>query len=425
MKSTTGYLKKQASLFAAGVLLLHNSLVLAAPTQLTLEESIKLALSNNPAVQISAADKEKSLWGVNDAKSGRYPTVSLSSGYSANDRSADLLSEDLNNSLRLNWQIYNGGRVENQIEQAKLGLVSADLGMEKTKQQLKLDTATGYYSILQAGNMVAVGRETVDNFKEHRKVVQAKYEAGVVAKSDMLRSEVELANAEQNLIKYENQYDLAVFNLITLMNINADIGLELVDELQYVASDRTLEESLQLARTNRPDIAQANAAARSASYGVAQAESGKLPSVAFSASTGWDNKLLPNGDNWSVGLSASWNVFDASSTKAKIKQAESSREKAVLQVEQVTDSAEQEVRQSYLGMKEAEKRLAAVSTAVAKANEDLYIANEKYKAGVGTNLDVIDAQLALTQAKTNHIQALYDYNVNRARLDKAVGTQVN
>ena len=83
------------------------------------------------------------------------------------------------------------------------------------------------------------------------------------------------------------------------------------------------------------------------------------------------------------------------------------------------------MRQAYLSMQEADKRLATTEMAVNKAEEDLYIAQEKYKAGAGTNLDVIDANLSLTQAKTNHIQALYDYNVSMAKLDKAIGTQVN
>lgn len=421
MKNKSGYFKKQAVLVTTGILLVHNSFVLAAPMPLSLEESIQMALSKNPAVQIAAADREKSAWGLTEAKAGKYPSLSLGSSYNVNDQSVDLTSEDVSNSVRMSWQLYTGGRVENQIEQAKLGLTSADLNIEKTKQQLTLDTTTAYYNVLQAGNMVSVGRETVDNLKEHQRVVEAKYEAGIVAKSDVLRADVELSNAEQNLIKYENQNALAISSLNNLMNADPSTQLQLTDELKYTPETKTLEESIALAKANRPDIAQADASVQSADNGVKIAEGGKLPTVSVSASSGWKNSILPNDNNWSVGLSASWNIFDAGVTNSKIKQAESSRERAALQAEQVLDNVEQEVRQSYLSMKEAEKRLETVNVAVDKAKEDLYIAKEKYSAGVGTNLDVIDAQLALTQAKTNHIQALYDYNLNRAKLDKAIG----
>lgn len=423
MKRIPAYLKNKAALLT-GILLLQNSFVLAAPVQLSLEESISLALRNNPAVQISEADRERSAWGVTEAKSGRYPTVSLNSGYAVNDQSGGLFDGNTNSSIRMDWKMHSDGRVQNQIEQAKLGLTSADLNIEKTKQQLKLDTTTAYYNVLQAGNMVAVGQESVNNLKEHQKVVQAKYEAGIVAKSDILRAEVELANAEQNLIKYNNQHVLAVTNLNNLMNSSADTELELIDALKYEADSRTLEESLQLAKANRPEIAQADVSVRSADVSVKQASSGTLPLITLSAATGLSDGAQ-RSDDWSVGLTASWNVFDGGSSKAKLKQAQSSRDKAALQSEQVADNVEQEVRQSYLSMREAEKRLETVNVTVDKAKEDLYIAREKYKAGVGTNLDVIDAQLALNQAKTNHVQALYDYNVNRSKLDKAIGSRVN
>ena len=94
------------------------------------------------------------------------------------------------------------------------------------------------------------------------------------------------------------------------------------------------------------------------------------------------------------------------------------------QAKQVRDSAALEVRQAYLNMLEGEKRIETASVAGQKAEEDMFIAQEKYRAGVGTNLDVIDAQLALTQARTNRVQALYDFNVSKAQLEKAIGLAV-
>lgn len=344
-------IKRTAAVIAAGFIVLQHALTLAAPTRLSLAESIDLALKNNPAIHIADEDRERSRWGVSEAKAGKMPSVSLGSSY--NTGAGDSFDKgDINTSLRLSWPLYSGGRTEGQIAQAELGTTTAELGVEKAKQQIKLDTTAAYYNVLQATNMLAVSQETVNNLKAHLNIVQAKYEAGSVAKSDILRAEVELANAEQNLIKARNQRDLAVADLLNTMNLAAGTEIELASKLEYQADIRTLEENIAFAGQNRPDLAQAQASIDSAAIGVRIAESGKQPSVSLSASTGWSDAVLPDDNDWSVGISASWNIFDAGVTKAKIKQADSSLNKARLQAEQTRDAVEQEVRQSYLSMRE-------------------------------------------------------------------------
>ncbi len=413
--------RNSAKLIAAVLVMLNASVAFAAPVELSLSDSVALALKNNPSIKMAQSDKDKSQWSVSEAQAGRMPTVSLGNSYSLKDHNP-AGTDDLSGSLRMNWQLYSGGRVEGQIDQAKRGVGVADLGVEKTKQQLKLDTTTAYFTILQTKNLVEVNQQSVSNLQEHLNSVQAKYDVGVVAKSDVLRAEVELANAQQNLIKAQNNYDLAVAGLLNTMTIDPGTELALTDTLNYNKYDKTLDDSLQAAQT-RPDVAQAEENVKISETAIKMAKSGKLPSVSLSASNGWNGSVLPGSgdDDWSVGLSASWSIFDAGSTSAKVKQADASLDKAKEQLVQVKNSAALEVRQNYLSMQEAEKRIDTNKVAVGKAEEDLVIAREKYNAGVGTNLDVIDAQLALTQAKTNEIQALFDYNVNVAKIDKAIG----
>ena len=417
--------RNSAKLIAAVLVMLNASVAFAAPVELSLSDSVALALKNNPSIKMAQSDKDKSQWSVSEAQAGRMPTVSLGNSYSLKDHNP-AGTDDLSGSLRMNWQLYSGGRVEGQIDQAKRGVGVADLGVEKTKQQLKLDTTTAYFTILQTKNLVEVNQQSVSNLQEHLNSVQAKYDVGVVAKSDVLRAEVELANAQQNLIKAQNNYDLAVAGLLNTMTIDPGTELALTDTLSYNKYDKTLDDSLQAAQT-RPDVAQAEENVKISETAVKMAKSGKLPSVSLSASNGWNGSVLPGSgdDDWSVGLSASWSIFDAGSTSAKVKQADASLDKAKEQLVQVKNSAALEVRQNYLSMQEAEKRIDTNKVAVGKAEEDLVIAREKYNAGVGTNLDVIDAQLALTQAKTNEIQALFDYNVNVAKIDKAIGLKAD
>jgi TolC family type I secretion outer membrane protein len=412
--------KNKAMIITAG-LMLWQQVIFAAPQTLTLAECVDLALKNNHTIRLANESQLQSQLGIDVAKAGQLPTASLGSGYNWQSGSNQ---DSLNNSLRLSWQVYNGGQTGTRIDQAKIDGAIADLGMAEAKQQVKLDATTAYYNVLEAQDMLNVNQETVNNLQNHLQIVQSRFDVGLVAKADVLRAEVELAYAQQNLIAAQNQRDLAQNALLNVLNLDAGTEITLADGLQYQADTRTLAELIDLSKQNRPEVAEAKLNVAKADKSVDIANSDKLPSVGLSASTGWKDSLLPNDNDWSVGLSASWNIFDGGVTKAKINQAESSRNQSELKVEQTLDTVEQDVRQSYLSMKEAEKRLQTTQTAVDKAAEDVYIAQEKYKVGAGTNLDAIDAQLSLTQAKTNHVKALYDYNVNKAKLDKAVGSPV-
>lgn len=421
--------KKSIPLAVAGLLFWNVAAVWAAPVDLTLSDSLAAALQNNPTVKMAAADQEKAQWGIKEAEGAKLPSLSLGSSYTDSSGAGAGTgggNDSWSNSLRLNWQLYSAGRTESQISQAKQGLTVAEAGMEKTKQQLHLDTTVAYYNVLQARNSVRVNQETVDSLRQHLANVQAKYDAGVVAKSDVLRSDVELANAAQNLTKAQNAYDGAVVSLNNLMGYAQDTELALKDELSEITDSRTLEECLQQALKQRPEIQQAEANIAIAREGKDIARSGNLPSVNLSGTNSWNDSFLPDDDNhWSVGLSASWNIFDGNITRAKVRSADATWDKAGEQARQTRDNVETEVRQTYLSVQEAYKRIDTTKTAVAKAEEDVNISQVKYNAGAGTNIEVMDAQLALTQAKINYIQALYDFNVSKAKLDKAAGTQHN
>ncbi|MCE5286737.1 MAG: TolC family protein [Pelosinus sp.] len=413
------------SLFSAGLLILNTGFGYAAPA-LSLQDSIDLALQNSQAIKMAAADNAKAQWGINETKSSFLPSASLSTSGTRSSSLAGDAASSFNSALRLNWQLYSGGRNNGLMDQAKLNADSADLALDKTKQQTVLDATTAYFSVLQAKNMEKVNQETVDSLTAHLNNVQAQYGVGVVAKSDVLRSEVELASAKQNLTKAQNAYDVAVATLNNIIGEPLDTANEYSDDFNHDSYDVSLEDSIKAALTNRPEIAQAQNNIEIAEAGVRVAKSGDLPTVNLSGTTGVNGNSFPgNNDNWSVGLTASWNIFDAGLTSAKVKEARTSTDKALAAQKQTSDAIELEVRQAYLGIAEAQQRIQTAQVAIDKASEDMNIAQTKYQAGVGTNLDVIDAQLALTQAKTNYTQAFYDYSVGKAKLNKAVGEPQN
>ena len=419
-------LKPAVSMFATGLLVLNTAITLAAAPELSLDDSIIMAMKNNPSIQIAIADEEKAMWGIKENEAGRLPTLSLTS---SSNRSLNVPGSSPNDSfstaLRLNWSLYTGGRLEGQIDQAKRSAHIASLGVTKAEEQVRLDTTTAYFTILQGRNVVKVNQQTVDSLTEHLKNVEVQYQVGTVAKSDVLRSEVELANAQQNLIKAQNTYELAIasFNNVTGMPLDSINTMK--DDLTYVKYDLSLDDSIKMAQQKRPEIVQSQDSIDIAKTGIRIADSGRLPTVAVSANDGISGSTFPGqNNNWSVGISASWNLFDGGVTNAKVKQAKANEDKVTVSDKQIRDGIELEVRQAYLSMKEAEARIGTSQVAVSKAEEDLKASQAKYYAGVGTHIDVIDAQTALTQANTNTTQASYDYNVNKAKLEKAIGLRV-
>ncbi|MEN6412094.1 MAG: TolC family protein [Veillonellales bacterium] len=422
--------KRLSTVMVGGFLILNAAVAMADPVELSLDDSVALALKNNPSISVSDADKEKAAWAVDTAKAGRKPVLNwtntdahLKSNPAAG---SSVIKDNYDNSVTLSLPLYTGNKLEGTIDQAKLSLKYYDLALSATKQQVKLDATTGYFDILQARNMVRVDQESVDALAEHLRNVQAQYDVGTVAKSDLLRSEVELANAQQTLIKANNTYDLAVSGFNKVVGLPLDTVVTLNDELQYQKYDLTLTECIQYALVHRPEVAEADTNIDIAKKGITIANAGRLPTVTASAASDWNDEDFPGAENnnWQVALKASWNVFDSNLTKSQIRQAEAAQNKAVAQARDTRDSVQLDVRDAYLSMQEAEKRIATSKVTVAKAQEDYKIAQVRYSAGVGTNVDVMDAQVALTTAKTNYIQALYDYNTSKAKLDKAMGVSV-
>jgi outer membrane protein len=429
MIKQTHWKKRLAVALTSGFLILNTASVFAAPMELSLEDSIAKALQNNPAIKIADSSRQSAELAINVAKGGKLPSLELNhtDGRSKSYTSGyEYIGNKFSNTATLGMNLYTGGQVEGAIEKAKLGLQVADLDVEKSKQQIKLDATNGYFTILQTQNTVKVDQEAVDQMAAHLQNVQAQFNVGTVAKSDVLRSQVELANNQQVLTKAQNAYEIAISNLNNIMGLPLDTQIQIKDELAHQPYALSLDDSIKYALSHRPEAIQADYNIDVAKQSVKIAKGGKLPTVSATATKGWADKDFPGTDDngWSIGLSATWTPFDSGVTNAKIKQSNSDVEKSLQTAKQTKDAVQLEVRQAYLNMVEAEKRISTSQVTVEQADEDFKIAQVRYSAGVGTNIDVIDAQVALTQAKNNYIQAMYDFNTSKANLTKAMGVPV-
>jgi outer membrane protein len=432
MIKQTHWKKRLVIALTSGFLVFNTVIALAAPVELSLDESIAMALNNNPAIKMADADRKSAESGVSAAKGGNGPSLSLAhvdERYRTYSTSTGTPYDTnyFTNTATLSMNLYTGGKTESAIETAKLNLKVADLSVEESKQQIKLDATNAYFTILQTKNTVKADKETVDQMGVHLQNVQNQFAVGTVAKTDVLASQVALANDQQTLTKDENAYNVAVANFNNIVGLPLQSEIKVKDELAHEKYKLSLEDSISYALEHRPEAIQADYNVQVAQEAVKSAKSGKLPTVTASAVKGWNDTEFPGMDKstWSIGLTSTWTPFDSGVTNAKIKQSDSAVVKAAQLAKQTKDSIQLAVREAYLNMIEAEKRIDTSQVTVEQAEENLKIAEVRYSAGVGTNTDVIDGQVALTTAKTNYIQAMYDFNTNKASLIKAMGVAVD
>ena len=405
-----------------------------APTvmELTLDQAVQLSLTNNPNGKIAVFDYEAAKGALTAARSYRWPTIS------ATHRDSRTLSapskvepnptatDNYSNSVSLSWILWSGNKIESQISQAKLSLDSSQWGIAAARQQLKYNATDAYFKFMAARDAVKLAQESVARLEQYLQDVKLQFDVGVVAKVDVLRSEVELAKAKQTLIEAQNAYDITMANLNNVMGLPLTTELKVKGELSYSKFEQDLAVCVDLALRQRPEIFQYTDAAKSAQEGITVAKSGYLPSISATYTNGWYNTNFPGGNNynWTVYLTTNWTFLDSGLTAGNVKKAVETYHKAQEQLRQTVDSVQLDVRSTYLSLKSAEQSIQTSSVAVGLAEEDYGIKVIRYQAGVGTNLDVLDAQVALTTAKNNYLKAMYDYNNYRSLLDKSMGVPV-
>jgi outer membrane protein TolC len=409
-----------------------------AAAQLTLPESISLAIKNNPAMQIAEANIEKARWGLKEAKA--YDGVKLDynllygrsdqapSWYPNVDGSGLPAWSDTytfyDHQLTLQVPLYTGNKLESTANMARRGKTVMDLGRTVTKQELTLDVTNTYYNVLQAQSLVGVAQEAVNDFNVHLTNVKHQYDVGNVALSDVLQTEVRLANARNNLIKAQNAAKMARYKLNTVIGINLTDDTQLDDSVTREPYTATLEDSLAEAFQHRPEMQQASLQIDIAKDKIKIARSDAKPvvsAVAVENISDTSPSSSKGKDDWTVGVNVALNMFDNGVTKAKTKEAHADLTIATEQKRQLEDAITLEVSNAYLNVKEAAERIQNNQVAVNQSQRDYAMAQERYFAGIGTNLDVMDAEVAMTQAKTNYVVAVYDYVNSRAQLSKAMG----
>ena len=394
---------------------------------LTLAEAIHTALAANTGLRVTQTG-ERSADAILKQVRGKN---SIAAEVSDTLRTSKTKDEDAqtSNSLSVSARLplYSGGANEANIAAGELGARAARLTTERAREDLKYEVTAAYWDAVEASKKIEVQRDTVNKYDAHLKNVTALYEAGAQAKIDVLRSSVELSNARQELTRAENAYAVNLAALRNLLNISRTEPLTLTSEVAYQPFETTMENCILYANRSRLDLAEERMKVQQKELAVESARAGKKPTVSFTLGTGLSSQFQPRHDtntDVSASVGVSWNIFDSGVTRAAIEAAEAERDIALLTLKKAEETIDLNLRKAYLNMREAEQRFTATGDAVRQAREDVHIANERYRAGEGILLDIIDAQTALSAAETNAISARYDYARYRAQVENIMGTEL-
>jgi len=402
---------------------------------LTLEECIGIALEAQPRIQATLFDYAAARYRVNQALAPLLPQMtglvsaqrsqgtSLSTSSTTGATVPVFINRNLNDTLvaqvQLSQLLFDFGKNLAATEAArKLAEVAVE-NVELQRQLISLAVKEAYTNTLFSQRLIRVQEQALERGELNLRSAKGFFDVGTRPKSDVARAEVDVANARVDLIRARNALRTAIVALNTAMAIDVDTQTQIVDNLVYqpVTLDRQQLRSSSL--NQRPEYRQAKLQAAAAEATERQTFRNFFPDISGSGSYGGTQAQL--NEAWTLGLTFSWSLFDGGGRIARYQEAKANLEGAKARVKSTELDIVQNVEQAEIAVEEAQERIQAAQTLVASAQENFRLAQGRFDAGVGTILELTDAQLALTQAQNTESQALADYRIALARLDRAVG----
>ena len=403
----------------------------AAAMDIDLKGAVTTAIQNNRDITIAELKRREAEADVSAAAAKKNPSVSYSwqrNQYPTQVVTTALGTQSSNHGysqgINVSWPIWTFGKVEGAIDAARYQKNIADLTVYKTEADTKLAAVQAYYQYLEAVKLAEVQAQSVTDYASHLNNVQQQFDAGIVAKLDVLSSNVSLANAKQKSIAADNTRDVAEANLNNIMRIPMNTTLNPLDKnFPEPEFDLTMEQAILMAQKYRWELVEADYGVKAAEASLRSAKAGYLPTVSVGGGYSWKEASVTavDKDDWAVQGGLSWSLWDGGATQASVKKADAAVKTAQETLLQAREKIELEVRQDYLNVLSYKEQIRAAEASVAQAEEAYKIATVRYSSGVGINLDVLDAELALNTARTNYITALYNYNIGLATLEHAMG----
>jgi outer membrane protein len=408
----------------------------------SLEDAWRISLDHDyrlKAARESVAAAEESL---SAAKSVRFPALKGEATYARLNQTpeaeislpyfpsltAPLLKDDsfLVSDLTVSIPVFTSGRISHGIDSAAFTVKANQEDAYKTAQDVKLQVAETYVSVLRALKMLDVAQSSVRSLTAHETDVTRMFQEGLVSKNDVLAVSVALVDARQTVLQVENKVDMAkaAYNRLLKRPLSDAVDLDDLNPafLTDIASSRCYDDLVGSALENRSEIKGLSNLANAYHAGAKSIKASALPQILASGSFyHFDQMILADNNYWEAGLVLRWDIFDGGVIRHKAR-AEERKQLAVENQKMETESLiELQVRQAWLDTQETAKRIGVSEQALNQAEENLKVTRNRYAQELGNNTEVLDAETLRIKSRTNYTQAVYDAILADIRLRRAIG----
>jgi len=398
---------------------------------LTLDEAVQIALENHPNIKGARERIGQQQAVLGQQMAAYYPTITLNSNYQTSTRSgstgtAESGVDTYTSQASFALTLYNFGKREGAVQAARETLDATGHNYKAAVDIVILGVKQAYFAYLGARALVRVREETVKSRELLVRQARGFYDVGTRPRIDVVRAESNLYNAQADLITTQNAVQVAWVTLKNAMGLRELAERPLAEAVTITPIPYTLEVARETAYAHRPELKSFQSQRRAQDQNIATARRGHLPDVIFDANyrgtgTSTDAPGPTLGRNWQVQLSFNIPIFDGFRTTNRVEETLRNYYVIKSQEEQQRQQVALEVEQSYLRLVELSERIKANEAAASAAKENLDLANGRYQVGVGSIIEVTDAQTLYTDAQTTYVRALFDYQIAEAQLARAIG----
>ena len=412
---------------------------------LTLDGAIRLAEEQNPGLQAARQQINLAEASVLGARGGMLPTVEFSTLWNFSEKVQELqnpfpipgapttlkidFTQDFQGGVNIGMPVWTWGAVRNNYRDARASVDMANHSLEGNQLEVKMQVTQAFYGVILTEEGLKVARDALEQAERQEAIAAERLAHGAVSQFDHLRAQVQVANLRPSVVRAESMIRQVRIGLNLLLGLPPDEKIHLEGDLRYTPVRLSLDALKQQAISTRADLRGARLGLQRADLAISMARASRLPSVLFSGTYSFraDNAILNKrfNDNYTANMILAVPLFDAFAARSRTSMARAGREQARIMVDQLHDVIEAEVEQSFQDLKAAEQSYLAQIDNVAIAERALQIAQVSYENEMMTSVELMDSQLALTIARQNHFQSLFDYLVALARIEKAVGQPIS
>ncbi|MEE9442628.1 MAG: TolC family protein [candidate division Zixibacteria bacterium] len=433
-------------------LIICAPIINAETITLSREKAVKLALERNEQYKSALLERERIQGQYVEARSGAFPRITFDGSYLRNiDLQSSVLTMENKDTGKLetfnlkfgtphNYSfgfslyqpLYAAGKVGTAIKIAKYGFAYTDESIRVAGHDVATEADKAYLDAVAANEAAQVFRDAELVAQANLEVVEKLYNEGQTSEYELLRAQVQAANTQPDRIRAENDADLAMNYLKNILALEPETRIELGSTIEEISiPELKMDDLISEAIANRPEISQSREMMNINKKLISIAKSGYKPDIGINSRLQWDSfkdaigKTSIAGDSWyrswNVEVVLSWPIFSGFETGGKVQQAKVDYNQSRLTNSQLTRQIQLEVRDAVGKVNEARQRVEALGETVEQAERGLSIGEVRFENGIGTQLELLDSQVALTMARVNRVAALHDLAVAVSALRRAVG----